>query len=232
MAQPTYGNGNDGLLIADIASGSTTPVYLGPVDLRNQDIVGVQLETERQGRFIDVLFGTDAVVASTHTWTFANGMFVPGDVTGSLRVANAANANNNATVTISSRTDQHTIVTTGTQTNETFAQQPNPPNNPSIQLSVFVIDAGVNQLTGTWTIEGSNNYIPPMGAGATSYGEPQFAGRWQDVTALFGTIAAVAASPNQQYFERATALRSIRFKFVPSAGGGRIRAIVFAKSNG
>lgn len=64
---------------------------------------------------------TDNVVAGTHTWVFANGAFSAGDVGGALTMSGATNPNNNATVSIVSVTNPTTIVTGGTQTNETFS---------------------------------------------------------------------------------------------------------------
>ena len=93
------------------------------------DGVSFQLLNENVIRQVTVS-GTDAVVAASHTWTFANAAFTSFDSGGFITVAGATNGNNNNTFLINSVTNGTTVVTNGVQTNETFS-------NGTTKLTVY-----------------------------------------------------------------------------------------------
>lgn len=212
MSSPdALGLGNDCYLLNDLIASGTVVRYGGPKDIQGARRVGLQLET---GSVRDLLVAaTDAVVASTHTWTFKNGGFSASDVGATVTVSGAAQANNNAAVTISSVTDANTIVTNGTQTNETFV--------PGGALRVLV--ARVSTLTGTWAIEVSNNYSP---GGAAVNGQAPNGGSWTNVTSAFlPTITQPAGAVTNQYVQADLGARAFRVRFIPASGAGDIQAI-------
>jgi hypothetical protein len=227
MKKTVYGRGRDsnigfGVSGADqngafAVSNVGGAVALPPVGMHDLDGISFQLKTAAGVRTI-VVTAADNVVAGTHTWTFANGAFTADDVGGTLTVSGASQANNNATVTISSVTNATTIVTTGTQTNETFTTPTN--------LTVTVTGAAMN---GTWTIEASNDYA------SGELGQSDAAGAWTDITASFVTISAVVGV--QTKFTMSTipilSARYVRAKLTPTAVGRALAsANVYAKGNG
>lgn len=60
----------------------------------------------------------------------------------------------------------------------------------SIQLTISSL-AGA--FVGTWTVEASNDYVPPQG----ELGAVPNAGHWTDVSALYTTIASANANATQ-----------------------------------
>lgn len=201
---------------AILVSNAVGAVGLPAVGCSNLDGISFELTTAAGLRTI-VVTAADNVVAGSHTWTFANGAFTADDVGGTLTVSGATNANNNATVTIASVTNATTIVTGGTQTNETFTT----PTNLTVTSTGATITAGV------WTIEGSNTY---------AQGEsnaPDAAGNWFDITASFTAITAVTT--NQGKFTMSSiarlSCRAVRPKLTLSAAG-RTRANAFVYGKG
>jgi hypothetical protein len=190
-------------------------VALPATNVADHECISYELTTAAGTRTI-VVTATDNVTAASHTWVFANGAFTADDVGGTLTVSGATNANNNATVTIASVTNATTIVTGGTQTNETFTTPTN----------LTVTSTGLTITGGTWTIEASNSY---------SQGElnaPDAAGTWSDITASFTAITAVTT--NQTKFTMSSiarlSARSVRAKLTLSAAGRtRANALVCAK---
>lgn len=106
----TYGFARFGVKWNGDRSGLTSNLFV-----RN---VGMYSPPDTSYRTIDVS-NTDNVVASTHTWNFANGDFSFADVGTPITITGSAS--NNGTYTIVSVTSAQTIVTDGTQVNETFA---------------------------------------------------------------------------------------------------------------
>lgn len=206
------GADQNGAVLVSNAGGA---VALPAVGCHNLDGISFELVTAAGTRTI-VVVAADNVVAGTHTWTFANGAFSADDVGGTLTVSGATNANNNATVTISSVTNATTIVTTGTQTNETFTTPTN----------LVVVVTGLTITAGVWTIEASNSY-----AQAES-NAPDAAGNWFDITTSFTAITAVTT--NQGKFTMSSiarlSARSVRPKLTLSAAGRtRASALVYGK---
>jgi hypothetical protein len=188
----------------------TTPVS-GVLSTLDMDNVSFQLKTANVTRTITI-DPADHVVASSHTWTFANGAFTAADVGGTLTVAGATNSNNNATVTISSVTNSTTIVTTGTQTNETFS-------NGTTTASVTDVP-----LAGAWTFQADNMYETDTGNNSIPN-----AGTWPDCTGLFTTVAAITTT-SDKYAQCANfAGRAVRATFTPTSGHGTVSIIAFAK---
>jgi len=212
MSSPdALGLGKESVLINNETLSTTVVQYGGPKNIQGARRVGLQLIT---GSVRDILVrATDAVVASSHTWTFANGNFTSADVGATVTASGAAQSNNNASVVISSVTNRTTIVTNGTQTNETFV--------PGAPLRVKV--ARTSTLAGTWAIEVSNNYSPD---GAAVNGQTPDGGIWTDITSAFlPTVTAPAGSPTSQYVQADLGAREFRVRFTPSSGTGDILAI-------
>lgn len=193
----------------------TSPIVFGPIMVDVIDNIGVQLINEADARAV-VVTGTDAVVAATHTWTFANANFTAADVGGTITVSGATESNNNGTFTISSRTNATTIVTTGTQTDETFTS--------AVSLTV-----SKKPLAAAWTAKVSNDFI--QGDPAVAGGLPvQNPGHFSSYTGL-GTPAAVSGA-SSQYLERAgIAARALEIILTPTDGSGLATVIVFGKGN-
>lgn len=126
------------------------PVWPGnPLFDFNADNIDLLGNSPNQRPIVQI--ATDNVVAASHTWTFANGAFTQADVGRVLTVAGATNAANNATFIIQSVTNATTIVTTGTQTNETFA------NAGNLLIAVVGINAGLidGAIVPAWLNSGS-----------------------------------------------------------------------------
>jgi len=98
-----------------------------------------------------VIVATDNVTAASHTWVFTNGAFTPADVGKVLIVNGATNAANNGSFIITAVTNSTTIVTSGTQTNETFAT----PGN--LLVSVNGAGAGIQDgsIVNAWLNKGA-----------------------------------------------------------------------------
>ena len=206
----------------------------GPLDMTRIRAVSLQLITEDRvsnQRQFDVT-NTDNVVASTHTWTMANGGFLATDVGGRLIVSGTVS--NDGTYTITSRTSATVVVTGGTQVNETFAA--------TVRRSpiAFVIPPGT--LDGAWLIEASNDYVGPKQA--SNFGDPTL-GRehWTNVTTMFtipgvpgGTASAAiavvshltASTTNQLAQAAVLTCRKLRITFTATAGSGRALALISA----
>jgi hypothetical protein len=204
------GRGKDAVIMNSVISG-TTPIVSSIQDIMEIDIIGLQLIVENPVRVIAIK-DTDHVVASTHTWTFANGAFTSADVGASLKVSGATNSNNNATVTISSVTNSTTIVTNGTQTDETFTD-----------AVTVVITPVVATGVGTWKVEISCDY-EDSGVPALNQVQNALTAHWTDITSAFSpTIlspdGSTAANANQ-FVQATISARKIRFTFTPSAGAG------------
>ena len=206
----TTGRGGDCVIMNSAVSG-TTPIVSSILDIMDVDYIGLQLIVENPTRVIAIK-DTDHVVASTHTWTFANGAFTSADVGASLKVSGATNSNNNATVTISSVTNSTTIVTNGTQTNETFTD------------AVTAVLTGVTATAvGTWLIEASCDY-EDAGVPALNQVANTLTAHWSNVTALFSpTIAGPdgsSAAKANQFTQATLSARKLRATFTPSSGAG------------
>lgn len=221
MAAPQYGQDGEGNRTEVIEEGSTDPVEF-LFDMRDQDSCGVVLATERQGRLIpiDVEDG-DNVDGATMTWTLALGGFTAGDIGAVLRVNGSVS--NDGTYTIASVTDEHTVVTGGSPTDEVFGAD----------VAVFLIDDGVDPVAGVWTVEVINDYVPPATAGV--YGQPVNPlpkCHPADITSQFSpAIAPVADVDDNQYVQAQLTGRAILFTFTPDgSGGGSASVFYFAKS--
>lgn len=212
-------------LIYDQQITGTTPFnILGPT-MYNLDSIAFQALTSAYQRTITV-DPADHVVASSHTWTFANGAFTAADVGATLTVAGATNSNNNATVTIASVTNATTIVTGGTQTNETFSNG----------TTTAVLNGGVVMSYTYSAIAVSNNYVSAKLPGLNQL---PYAGDWADVTAKFANtgspffpaLAAVTTLSTNWYQMNPFTGRVVRWTITPSAGQARFRFWIAGKGN-
>jgi hypothetical protein len=185
------------------------------------DGLSLHLIVDYQADPVLVVAASDAVVAGTGVWTFANYTFT-GKTGAKLVVSGAANAGNNGTFAITGvGTHAATTATTGL-VNETFG-----PN-----VIVFVLRSeAASKPAGAWTIQGSNDFFT---AGAPQGSVPAQLGHWPDITPFFNsptTIAAVADATSQivqppSHFS----IRNFRATFTPSAGIGVARVARFGKS--
>jgi hypothetical protein len=83
-----------------------------------------------------------------------------------------------------------------------------------VGLQLITEDDEGQTLTGAWTIEVSNDYVP---AGNGSYGQSPGAGKRTDITAAFEpTIEAVTGASNQ-FVQADLSVRAIRATFTPTA---------------
>lgn len=214
MKKSKFGQGNEGHMLDQVEINGTTTHIEALTFPEETDNVSFQLVTEALSRSITVAL-TDSVVAVSHTWTFANGAFTASDVGAALTVSGATNANNNATVTIASVTNATTVVTNGTQTNETFS------NGTTL---ASVVDVA---LAGTWKVKASNseNRIGDYN------GQPR-TGTFVDISTLFSTIAAVSAASDQYTQMANCAAKCLEVSFTRSSGFGKVSAWTFQKGNG
>ncbi len=221
----TLGLGQQCLVLSAPAIANTTPVVSTPTWLQHARAVSFQLETgeDTPRSFAPVV--ADNVVASTHTWVFANGAFTADNVGGTLTITGAANSNNNGSFTIASVTNSTTIVTGGTQTNETFTV--------FAAMTATVTD---NTVDGTWKIEVSNDL---SGAGNSAAGQAPTTGTWTDVTSGFkqlddstaiATVAHGTAATKNQYVQPASgaplSARAVRVTFTPTGGKGSAKVLI------
>lgn len=217
------GEGTDSRLIYQQATSATTPIQ-AIFPLAPFDSASLHLVCEQNTRTV-VVTGTDSVVASTGTWTFANANFTANDVGGTITVAGATNGGNNGTFTILTRVSATQITTaTAGLVNETF----------SAVVSLIVTGAAV---TGAWKVELSNDWARQgLYQNVTS-------GYWSDVTALFANTgspffpaivavsAAYPAASGNQYSQMAPCgARSARVTFTPATKAGLISIYKFARS--
>lgn len=224
MGHPSFGEDSEGIESIAIADGDDAIVYFTPIQIRAQDSISVQLIADLVGRYIQVE-DTDHVVASTKTWTFAEGGFIAGDVGDTFTVTGSAS--NDGTYTIASRTNARVVVTTEAPGgDETF--------DPEVE--VFLENTDFDPLTGTWAVQVSNNYVPAASGGV--YGQPQngtVQNRvvWTDITTQFSPSISSVTAPQTQYVQADLSARAIRFAFAPSGTSGQAGTMtiqVFAKS--
>ena len=221
MSIQTFGDvGRDGYLFnnASSAVGGDPLVAIFP-GADKFSLIGFQFNAKSAALVrTPLVTATDAVVASTHTWTFANGAFTAADVGGTITVAGATNVANNGTFTITSVTNATTIVTSGSQTNETFTA-----GGPTVTLSVSSA-----ALTGSFTVDESLDYSDG------GLNKIATAGNWADITGLLlPTTGAVALGSSAIYRElHLFAGHAIRVTFTPTAGAGAVSALFFAKTTG
>jgi hypothetical protein len=193
-------------------------------EIKGFDNIGFQVKwTVEAGRSIAHQAG-DAVVASTHTFTFANGAFTAADVGATLTVAGAANSNNNAAVVIATVTNATTIVTNGTQTDETFG----------VGVTATLVRA---KPTGTFTVQTSEDGATNNQAGAQQTIDVGTTGR----IALSGVLGAVTLVPSTAGTspaanESSTIIRCnqveapyIRLTYAATTGGGKLQSGFAAK---
>lgn len=216
----------------DVAVADTAVHISKPTHLGHARGIGYQLVTEGTARRF-VGGGADAVVASTHTWTLANGVFATTDVGGKFIVQQSVLNNGSMgagygqdgglgilqynVYNITARTSATVIVTDGTQTDETF----------TTATTFIVVPPGT--LDGAWTIEVSNNYSPEGG----TFGQAPTEGTetWTDITTAFSpTIAAVdhtsSATRNQFVQAAPMAGRVLRCTFKATTGSGKVKVLV------
>lgn len=207
---------SSGIVVNQVIAG-TTPL-VSPVQLlEDLDDVSVAFVFAPSTRTV-VVTNTDNVVASTHTWVFANGAFVAGDVGGTITVAGATNSNNNATVTIASVTNSTTIVTGGTQTNETF-------NNGTTTLVVTkpLVQVGASGITAAV----SNDYSEDTGNNALPN-----AGHFGDASSLFTPAFGAITTSGTKYAQAQIVGRAIQFTVTPTSGQSLLSIFYFAKQRG
>lgn len=161
----------------------TTSAIIPAIDY---DSMSLQLQVEDVNRSVTVS-GTDSVVAASHTWTFANAGFTNDYIGGTIKVTGATQSNNNNAVQIISVTNPTTAVSNGTQTNETF-------NNGNTTLVITK-----KPLTGSWILEGSNNWFANNLTGGSAGG-----GLWNKVDSLFAPTVNTFLASGVQYTQTST----------------------------
>lgn len=223
MKSVTVGDlGRQCRLIDAVLVDASSPDVEATFTNEHPDGIGLQL-VSGGSRFIDVL-ALDSVVASSHTWTFKGGHFTANDVGGTLTVAGAAQANNNAIVTIASVTSANIIVTGGTQTNETFV--------PSANLTAEVIQASP---AGEWEFSISNTFCKGTGSEHPCDGSPwtpisdQFSPAIEDVSEQY--VPDTANSANQYVQAYPLVARAGKIKFHRTGGAGPVSVFRFQKGN-
>ena len=107
-------------------------------------------------------------------------------------------------------------------------------------VSLQLIVAGGTTPHGTWKVEASNNFVPPVtngsvgGSSSGSYGSPANAGDWNDVSALFSKPATIAAVTDNgsQYVQADPHIdaRHIRITFTPASGSGNVSVACYRKN--
>jgi hypothetical protein len=217
------GRASDVSIMNAVISG-TTPIVSDIAEIMDLDDIGLQLVVEQPARLF-FSKDTDTVVAGTHTWTLANWGLLATDVNGTLKVSGAVQANNNATVTISSRTSATVGVTNGTQTDETFGAG----------TVRFVVTPPLATGAGVWKVEVSADHVSD-GVPALNQVQNTDLAHWSDITAQFSpTIlnpdGAAAAKSNQWVSKSNLACRKIRVTFTPSAGAGTARVLITGKAS-
>ena len=135
-----------------------------------------------------VVTATDNVTAASHIWVLANGNFTQADV-GRILSFKESVGSNNGTFTIVTVTNATTIVTNGTQTNETFST----PGN--MLASIIGPGAGLSDgsLVSTWMNKGAfltGGPALPVNAFRT-VGNTIFRKRWAEGRA--GNLSSVYA---------------------------------------
>jgi hypothetical protein len=99
-------------------------------------------------------------------------------------------------------------------------------------LSFQLITTGT--LTGTWTVEVSNNATPPNSALSSIsniYGQELGAGDWTDITTSFTpSITNPAGSATNQYVQADTlTARALRITFTRASGTGNVDVYAYGK---
>jgi len=214
-----------GPILANGFTGGDDTVYSAPVDVRNYDGFSLQLIADYFTAPIE-LTGPGSVDAATSTFTLPGNDFT-GLEGSTITVSGAANDENNGSFLVDSVLDDTlTIAGHHTFVDETFG--------PDVALSLSMTQA---PPTGTWKIEGSNDFATqtsqsPAQGGA--YGSPGNLGHWSDITALFNKPAAVAsvsdATSQIVQPDGHCSVRHIRVSFTPSGGMGSPSAYLYAKS--
>ncbi len=219
----------DAEISADVLAHHSTPRNVTGVKSLSLQLVVEDLLVNRR---IAAITNTDNVVSGTHTWVFANGAFVAGDVGGRIIVNGAVNAANNDSFTIASRVSATSITTGGIQVSETFPASTWPPSQLTAGGGLYIIPPGT--LVGSWLIEASDDWVGP--GQAAIWDMPTWGTEhWNDITAAFtgpgGTaVAAVVAAPSATRSQFVTAVgltaRAIRVTFTGTSGTGRAAAFI------
>jgi hypothetical protein len=213
LAKHVFGDGTDGVYVKPFTD--TTPQVCGPVDHGDKDGVGIQLIVDYQVDKLTLTAG-DGVVASTKTFTVA-GVDFTGLTGAKVTFAGATNAGPYTITT----PHNGSFVASGASglVDETF-------DLTKVNATLQHTETAAKPA-GTWTILASNNYV--RSSTGTSLGAPGNPGKFTDVTALFGTVAAVTDA-GSQYVQAPLHARHFEVIFTPSAGKGVATAAVFSKS--
>src|SRR5580692_6602876 len=114
-----FGDGTEGIVLAQ-AFTTTAACVSSVVDHRNMDGCALQLLVSLQVDQVNVVSGTDNVVASTKVFTFGNYTFT-GLVGATINISGAANAGNNGSFVISAVSGHTATCSTASGlVNETF----------------------------------------------------------------------------------------------------------------
>lgn len=213
MKSNTFGRGGEGLLAdALLINDTTTRTFITAAEDLNSLSYVVAVDNEVQS--VSHTVG-DAVVASTHTWTFAGFTFT-GMTGAKITVTGAAQANNNGTFTIASVTSAHVIVTGGTQTNETFGAGV----VVTIERADVPLQATMSFLVSNdRNIDGEYNCIPR-------------AGRFVDITSEITSFPATVTVPLTDDVQLDPfSYRYGQWKIAPASGMGRFSLYVYGKGN-
>jgi hypothetical protein len=105
-----------------IVDGDMSAVINGPwLGIRGIDNLGFQCKWTAPAARVVAHHAGDAVVASTKTWTFANGAFTAADVGGTFTMGGTSGTTNDGAFVIASVTNATTVVSVGSPGgNETF----------------------------------------------------------------------------------------------------------------
>ncbi len=196
---------------------NTTASTTSGDDMREFDSVGAQLIAEFAITTVEAA-NTDAVVASSKTWTIS-GLTFTGLTGATIRVSGAANAGNNGDFVISSVSSAHVAVTSTASglVTETFTN--------AVEVSLVRTDS---PPAGTWKIEVSNNFVP--NTNGSVYGQPPTAGTWTDITSAFSPTISSVTTAGSQYVQADLTARDIRWTFTPTSGRGTAIVRRFCKS--
>src|SRR6476469_6913253 len=154
-----------------------------------------------------VLDETDHVVASTKTWTFANGAFTAADVGGTFTVTDSVA--DDGTYTIASVTNATTIVSTeAVAGDETFD-----PDTVTVSVTSAPLQASTS-------VDVSNDYVNEKLPGL---GQLASEGHWADVSDMFDPAPPDITIADNTFFQADPLdARTARINIVPTAGASLV----------
>lgn len=192
----------------------TDPVVVYGPNMDNLDGVSLQIAAEQTRSFM-VIPGSDHVVSSTKTWTFADGNFGSGDVGGTFTIAGSVA--DDGTYTINSVTNATTVVSTeAVASNETFSKD----------VTVSITDP---DLAATVGVEVSNDFVASK---EPSLNQPPNPGHWTDISDAFSPAIGDISGEGSQ-FNQASPLvaKRLRVTITPSEGAAAVWVLFAGRGN-